>query len=319
MGTHIVAIPQLGPPDQWPACLRRAGLFPLRLTHGVERELVDEFLYRLYGMYLAVLAARMAASRGDQAVHVDSLFPDQPWPWPRNPFPWDDFVGPLPGDTIRNQPRLRPGGSPGWRWPQDFVQDLVRWARALDWMPGPAEVSWAELALDDEAFAGRALPASPDHRLWGTRLPLGERAQILRKAAGVVERHLLPYTRRPPRAPPRAFRSLPRSAAARQVRAVALRARSAWSMGRHRALGAGARASAAAVGRDTRGTTTPRRVHVVRGSRPGSRRAARCSFPRTGAQERRRCRPGSVGTAPPPKPSRPRAPRCLAGARPPPP
>ena len=71
-------------------------------AQGVERELLDEFLYRLYGMYLAVLAARMAASRGDQAGHGDSLFPDQPRPRPRNPFPWDDFVSPLPGDAIRN-------------------------------------------------------------------------------------------------------------------------------------------------------------------------------------------------------------------------
>ena len=82
-------------------------------------------------MYMAVLAARMAAGRGDQAGHGDSLFPDQLRPRPRNPFPWDDFVGPLPGDAIRNQPRLRPGAPPGWRWPQAFVQDLVRWARAL--------------------------------------------------------------------------------------------------------------------------------------------------------------------------------------------
>ena len=73
---------------------------------------------------------------------------------------------------------------PGWRWPQDFIHDLVRWGRALPWAPGPAEVSLAELALDYEAFVGRALPASPDHRLRGTRLPLGERAQVLRKAVG---------------------------------------------------------------------------------------------------------------------------------------
>ena len=57
-------------------------------------------------------------------------------------------------------------------------------------MPWPAEASWAELALDNEAFVGRALPASPDNRLRGTRLPLGERAQILRKAVGLAERHL---------------------------------------------------------------------------------------------------------------------------------
>ena len=57
-------------------------------------------------------------------------------------------------------------------------------------MPGPAQVSWAELSLDYEAFVGRALSASPDHRLRGTRLPLGEWAQILRKAVGLAERHL---------------------------------------------------------------------------------------------------------------------------------
>ena len=37
---------------------------------------------------------------------------------------------------------------------------------------------------------GRALSASPDQRLLGTRLTLGERAQILRKAVGLAERHL---------------------------------------------------------------------------------------------------------------------------------
>ena len=182
------AIPHLGPPDQWPSCLWKAGLFPLRLAQGVDRDLLDEFLYRLYGMYLAVLAARMAASQGHQPGHGDSLFPDQPRPRPRNPYPWGNFVGPLPGAAVRHQPQLQPGTPPDR--PQDFIHDLVRWARALAWMQGPVEVSWAKLALDYEAFVGRALPASPDHRLRGTRLPLGERAQILRKAMGLAERHL---------------------------------------------------------------------------------------------------------------------------------
>ena len=64
----------------------------------------------------------------------------------------------------------------------------------LAWMAGPAEFSGDELALDYEAFVGRALPASPDDRLRGTRLPLGDRAQVLRKAAGLVERHLVAGT-----------------------------------------------------------------------------------------------------------------------------
>ena len=68
----------------------------------MERELLDEFLYHLYGMYLAVLDARMAAGRGDYPGHWNSLFPDHPRPWPRNPFPLDNFIGPPPWDTIRN-------------------------------------------------------------------------------------------------------------------------------------------------------------------------------------------------------------------------
>ena len=84
----------------------KAGLFPLRLAQGVDQDLLDEFLYRLDGMYLAVLAARMASSQGDQPGHGDCLFPEQPRPRPRNPYPWDDFVGPLPGDTVRHQLRL---------------------------------------------------------------------------------------------------------------------------------------------------------------------------------------------------------------------
>ena len=70
------------------------------------------------------------------------------------------------------------------------MHDLVRWARALACMPAPAEVSWAKLPLNYEAFVGRALPASPDHRLRSTRLPLGERAQVLRKEVSLAERHL---------------------------------------------------------------------------------------------------------------------------------
>ena len=137
-------------------------------------------------------AARVSGHgvRANAACHGDSLFPEQPHPRPRNPYPWDAFVGPIPGDAVRHQPRLQPGVPPDWRWPRDYIHDLVRWARALARDPGPAEVSWAEVALDYEAFVGRALPASPDHRVRGTRLPLGERAQVLRKAVGLAERHL---------------------------------------------------------------------------------------------------------------------------------
>ena len=117
---------------------------------------------------------------------------------------------------------------------------------------------------------------------------------------------------------PGASRSPPRSAVARQGRVVALRARSALSMGGRRAPSAEAwaGASAAAAGRAMKGTPTPRRSHRVRGPGPGSREAAKCSSPRTGTQERPHCPPGWGGPARPPTPSRTWAPRRHAGARP---
>ena len=173
------------------------------------------------------------------------------------------------------------------------------------------------MALDNEAFVGRAHPASLDHRLRGTRLPPGERGQVLRKVVGLAERHLaagallggaalgrcrsllplgaayargfrlartsrraakscctrcawrpqqsdhflmnyflrpleggpplLPYARRPPRAPGPASRSRRRSAAALPERVAARMTRSAWSMGRRRVSSARAWAGASAA------------------------------------------------------------------------
>ena len=50
--------------------------------------------------------------------------------------------------------------------------------------------TWVELALDWELFLGRALPASSHHQLRGMRLPLGERAQVLRQALRLLQRHM---------------------------------------------------------------------------------------------------------------------------------
>ena len=61
-------------------------------------------------------------------------------------------------------------------------------------MPGAAEVSWAQLPTDHMAFVGRVLPASVDHRLRRTRLRVEERPHVLRKAAGLVERHVVAGT-----------------------------------------------------------------------------------------------------------------------------
>ena len=65
--------------------LAERGPLPPTAGKGGNRELLAEFSYRLYGMYLAVLAARMAASRGDQAGQGDSPFLDRPQPRPATP------------------------------------------------------------------------------------------------------------------------------------------------------------------------------------------------------------------------------------------
>ena len=181
---------QLGPPTGWPACLRRAGLLPLALSAGADRRQVDEFLYRLYGMYLPVLAARYAHTRSGEQGQGEALFPRRPAPGGKGGYPWQDLSGPLPQLPAAPAMRLHPGVPPGWPWEPAFAQDLVRWAAALRWQDGPGDVTWAELALDCETFLGRPLPASPHHQLRGMRLPLGERPQVLRQAARLLQRHM---------------------------------------------------------------------------------------------------------------------------------
>ena len=72
----LEGLPQLGPPPHPPPCLRRAGLMPPRLSQGVERARMDEFVYHMYGMYLAVTAARMAAGQGNPEGPWLALFPE---------------------------------------------------------------------------------------------------------------------------------------------------------------------------------------------------------------------------------------------------
>ena len=149
------ALPQPGLPDQWPSCLRRAGLFPLRLAQGVERALTDEFLYRLYRMCLAVLAAYMAAGLGDQAGYGNSLFPDHLRPLPRT-LPLGRFCRPPPGGCGPQPFAPSARGPATLAVASRFCLGLGPMGRAVVWMPGPAEVSWAELAF--RAFVGRVLP-----------------------------------------------------------------------------------------------------------------------------------------------------------------
>ena len=161
--------PTLAVPSAWPACLRLAGLLPLALVPDNDAlQLAKDLLYRLYGMFLAVLAARKTAldaaqQRGD---HRSTVFgpargraPDA-----RAAYPWHQLgAGPLPMPPARPPLDAPEGLPPHWPWEATFLHALLRWAGALLWLPGQGQVTYVELALDFEERAGRAL-----QRLQGT-------------------------------------------------------------------------------------------------------------------------------------------------------
>ena len=93
---------ELGPATHWPACLRRTGLRPLAPSAGGDLQHVDEFLYRLHGMYLAVLTARYARTRSGGLGQGEALFPRRPAPGGRGGYPWQDLCGPLPQLSAEN-------------------------------------------------------------------------------------------------------------------------------------------------------------------------------------------------------------------------
>ena len=186
-----VGVPGLGPPEAWPACLQRTGLLPAWASEGADRAAVRAFIHRLYGMYLVVLACRMERGAQGPARHERRL--------PRGPriggrgggYPWGQLHGPLPRPPPRQPLLAALGLPPGWRWDAHFKKDLLEWASRLQWQAQPASVSFAELALDFEATANRALPAPPGMHLRGTTLSLQTRASVLRKALGWLLRHML--------------------------------------------------------------------------------------------------------------------------------
>ena len=144
---------------------------------------MDEFLYRLYGMYLAVWTAMYAHTRSGELGQGEALLPRRPAPVGTGGDSWQDLCGPLPRPPVVPAMRLRPGVPPGRPWEPVFTQDWVHRASALRWQDDPGEVTRAKVALDCEMFLGRALPAFPHHQLRGTRLLLGKRAQVLRQAS----------------------------------------------------------------------------------------------------------------------------------------
>ena len=189
-------LPTLAVPSAWPACLRSAGLLPLALVPDSDAlQLAKDLLYRLYGMFLAVLAARKTAldaaqQRGDQRSTVFGPARGRA-PDARAAYPWHQLgAGPLPRPPARPPLDAPAGLPPQWPWEATFLHALLRWAGALLWLPGQGQVTYAELALDFEEHAGRALPAAPGHRLAGRVLPLRERAHVLKLALDKTQQFL---------------------------------------------------------------------------------------------------------------------------------
>ena len=121
-------------------CLQGAGLFPLWLAQGVDRALLDKFVYRLYGMYPAVLATRIAANREDQASRPAASAAPQP-------LPLEHLCGPPPGGC-GPQPPVSP------------VRGPAGLAVALGFYPrlGPVGTGASIDAGASGSFLGRACP-----------------------------------------------------------------------------------------------------------------------------------------------------------------
>ena len=149
-------------------------------------------LYRLYGMYLAVLSARCAAEEaarlgGDVASTVFGPARGR-GPDSRHGYGWEQLPdGPLLPAPARDPLQLPQGPLAGWPWERGFAEALVRWASALQWVPGSGQVTYTELAVHFESHSNRALPATPGHRHARQVLSLRQRARVLREAADLLQ------------------------------------------------------------------------------------------------------------------------------------
>ena len=188
-------LPALAVPTAWPVCLRATGLLPAALVRQDEEDQAGRLMYRLYGMYLAVLAARMGeevAARRDAGAgpSVFAVARRRP-PDARRGYPWGQLgAGPhLPAPPAVLL-ALRAGPPPGWPWEASFAEALLLQASQLRWLPGQGHVTYVELAVDLEAHAERALSAHSDHKLRAVTLPLRARGQVLKRALDALQPHV---------------------------------------------------------------------------------------------------------------------------------
>ena len=156
---------------------------------------MNEFTRRLYGMFLAVLVARLDKEQAPGDDGRERLFPEHPSPPGRHGhYPWAQLMGPLPRAAGCPAIRSMPGVPHGWRWLAALQNSLLRWAARLQWRAKAGEVAYAELALDYEEFSDEGLPAPPGQRLRGLAMSLHDRAHVLRRALEDLQPHVLAGT-----------------------------------------------------------------------------------------------------------------------------
>ena len=107
------------------------GQLPLALVGAGEDAQAGRLLYRLCGMYLAVLSARCAAEEaarlgGDAASTVFDPARGR-GPDSRQGYGWEQLAdGPLRPTLARDPLQLLQGPLAGWLWERGFAEALVR-------------------------------------------------------------------------------------------------------------------------------------------------------------------------------------------------
>ena len=134
------------------------------------------FAMKLHEMFLSVLRERKGADN-----EAGSLFPTSRKGYQRSP----PVLGAVPRE---------------WRWGPDLLPMVIRWTTELQWlkMPPPErrrpqvhwQVSYMELALDFEAYAGRQLPPAPQSGFVGGEMPLQEKARVLKLITSLMGRSI---------------------------------------------------------------------------------------------------------------------------------
>ena len=145
-------------------------------------DLVNTFMATYHTMVLEVLRAK-AARVGTR------LFSEPSKTCRAIQYLYMQLYGPLPRPDDRTPFAVGPVTNNEWRWDQGFCHDLVRWVNELIWIPGKGQVSFMELSMDFECYAGRSLPASPQAVYRATALPLPERARVLKLALATLQKH----------------------------------------------------------------------------------------------------------------------------------